>query len=218
MIKRHPESSMLVEYASGSLELAPTISITTHLQFCETCRAQVNSLNSIGGEMLSESDAQTVSDDLLNRVLDCLEDKPAPAPVKTSKHVDPVAQDLPRYIQGLLPAKELSWRSLSSSVRMSPIPVGESRNELSLLRIKAGGKTPEHGHKGRELTVVLKGSFSDEDGVYQEGDFLVREPGDIHRPQASMQTECICLSVLEAPIKLTGVKQVLNPFLPFSPA
>ena len=50
------------------------------------------------------------------------------------------------------------------------------------------------------------------------GDFIVREPGDVHRPRATQQAECICLSVLEAPIQLTGIKKVLNPFLRFSPS
>ena len=75
-----------------------------------------------------------------------------------------------------------------------------------------------HDHKGREITLVLYGSFSDADGVYEEGDFIVREPGDIHSPQATLDDECICLSVVEAPIRLVGpVMRGLNPFLSFKP-
>jgi putative transcriptional regulator len=66
--------------------------------------------------------------------------------------------------------------------------------------------------------VVLKVSFSDEDGVYHPGDFIVREAGEIHRPCATLNDDCICLSVLEAPIKLTGIKRIFNPFLRFSPS
>jgi len=43
---------------------------------------------------------------------------------------------------------------------------------MALHRIKAGGKAPEHDHKGTEITVVLTGSFSDEDDIYQPGDFI----------------------------------------------
>ena len=96
--------------------------------------------------------------------------------------------------------------------------MGEKDYEVALHRIDAGGKAPEHDHRGREITVVLTGSFSDEDGVYQPGDFLVREPGDTHRPFAARNEDCICLSVLEAPIKLTGIKRILNPFLSFTPS
>ena len=96
--------------------------------------------------------------------------------------------------------------------------MGERRYELALHKIDAGGKVPDHDHRGQEITVVLKGSFSDEDGVYQPGDFLVREPGESHRPMAAQNDDCICLSVLEAPIKLKGLKSLLNPFLSFSPS
>ena len=116
-----------------------------------------------------------------------------------------------------MPVGNLAWRSLSPSLKVAPIGIGEKVHELALHRIKVGGKVPEHNHKGSEITVVLKGSFSDEDGVYQEGDFIVREAGDVHQPIAAKNEECICLSVLAAPIKLTGIKRLLNPLLTFSP-
>lgn len=220
MVKRHPDPDFLVEYASGSLSLAPCISVTTHLQFCETCRDSVESLKDIGGEVLVSSDQVEVSDDLLSRVLDCIEnDAPARDETRARKTVtDGVAVELPQYVQDLLPAGELGWKKLSPALRAAPISVGEQQFELALHRIDAGGKTPEHDHRGREITVVLKGSFSDEEGVYQPGDFIVREPGHRHRPYAAQNEECVCLSVLEAPIKLTGIKSVLNPFLSFSPS
>jgi len=145
-------------------------------------------------------------------------DKPEPK----TKHRDLVCTDkvgsiLPPYVRGLLPAS-LNWNNLSSSLKVAPISVGETRYELALHKISAGGKVPEHDHNGQEITVVLKGSFSDEDGVYQTGDFLTKNPGDSHRPMAAQNDDCICLSVSEGPIKLKGLKRVFNPFLSFSPS
>lgn len=219
MISMHPEADLLVEYAAGSLSLAPCISVTTHLQFCEHCNHSVESLKEIGGDIMQMGEAVPVSDDLLDRVLNCIDsDEPAqPQKLQSTGSRDDVAHQLPPFVQELLPEAELKWRKLSPSLRVAPITVGEDKYELALHRISSGGKAPEHDHKGREITVVLKGSFSDEDGVYQPGDFIVREPGDKHRPFASRNNECICLSVLEAPIKLTGIKRVLNPFLSFNP-
>ena len=125
---------------------------------------------------------------------------------------------IPEYLNQFLPRSGLNWRKLSSSVTVAPISVGETRYELALHKICAGGQTPVHDHNGVEYTVVLKGSFSDEDGMYNEGDFLTREPGDIHRPFASQHEDCICLSVLEAPIRLKGLGRVLNPFMRFQPS
>lgn len=219
MINRHPEADLLVEYATGSLSLAPCISVTTHLQFCENCRGSVESLKHIGGDLLQSVDSEPVSEDLLDRILECIDSGAEDEMTEVSVScADEVAADLPEYVQTLLPAGSLNWRKLTSSLRVAPISVGEQDFELSLHKINPGGKAPEHDHRGREITVVLKGSFSDEDGVYQPGDFIVREPGETHRPFAARNEECICLSVLEAPIKLTGLKRVFNPFLSFSPS
>ena len=89
---------------------------------------------------------------------------------------------------------------------------------LEYFLIKGGGRAPEHNHRGDEITLALTGSFSDEDGIYHPGDFIVRKAGEIHRPFAAQHRECICLSVLEAPIQLTGVKRIFSPFLSFSPS
>jgi putative transcriptional regulator len=220
MINRHPESDLLVEYASGSLSVAPCISVTTHLQYCKQCSDSVESLGEIGGELLTTAQAVPVSDELFDRVIASLdslvEEEPSDEPQRQCS--DSISAELPEFVQRLLPDGELDWRRLSPSLKVAPISVGEEEYELALHRIDAGGKAPEHDHLGKEITVVLTGSFSDEEGVYQPGDFLVREAGDTHRPFAARNQECICLSVLEAPIRLTGIKRVLNPFLSFTPS
>lgn len=221
MIKRHPDSTYLVEYSSGSLALAPNIAITTHLQFCDQCRRTVNALQDIGGDLLAGADSVPVSDDLLDTVLNCITDD-ADAPTATDqppiKNLDDLAEAVPAYIQRFLPEGNLNWKFLSPSLKVAAISIGEDVHELAFHKIKAGGKAPEHSHKGTEITVVLKGSFSDEDDIYQPGDFIIREAGDVHQPIAAKNEECICLSVLAAPIQLTGLKRFLNPFLSFSPS
>ena len=220
MINRHPDSDLLVEYVSGSLSVAPCISVTTHLQYCKQCSDSVESLGEIGGELLTTVEAVPVSDELFDRVIASLgslvEEEPSDEPQRQCS--DTISAELPEFVQRLLPDGELDWRRLSPSLKVAPISVGEEVYELALHRIDAGGEAPEHDHLGKEITVVLTGSFSDEDGVYQPGDFLVREAGDLHRPFAARNQVCICLSVLEAPIRLTGIKRVLNPFLSFTPS
>jgi putative transcriptional regulator len=219
MINKHPNPELLVEYTSGALSIAPAISVTTHLQFCDKCRDLTRSLTEIGGELLEDSGATPVSEDLLEKVLSCLEDpinSVKPTSGEATQEVDDVVSFLPKFVQQFLPEGGLTWKFLSPSLKTAAISVGEEVHELALHKIKPGGKAPEHDHSGTEITVVLKGSFSDEDGVYHPGDFIVREAGEVHRPFATRNEECICLSVLAAPIKLTGVKRVLNPFLSFS--
>ena len=224
MIKHHPSTALLTDYTVGSLSVAPAVSITTHLKYCQQCRDSVGSLKQLGGALLCEAEPAQISNDLLSQTLDRLdadESEMALAEGASEVHEFELSDELrgiPEYLNQFLPRNGLDWRKLSSSVTVAPISVGETRYELALHKICAGGQTPVHDHNGVEYTVVLKGSFSDEDGMYNEGDFLTREPGDIHRPFATQHEDCICLSVLEAPIRLKGLGRVLNPFMRFQPS
>ena len=64
------------------------------------------------------------------------------------------------------------------------------------------------------MTLVLQGGFSDSAGSYHEGDFIYREADELHAPTALQSEDCICLAVLDAPLKFTGWKyRWMNPFL-----
>jgi len=214
MVDRHPEAELLSEYAGGSVSPALCAAITAHLHFCPECKSHSKALCAVGASLMEHSDAVAVSENMLDAVfasIDSIESGPTAPVVALNK-------DYPPVVQHLLPESGPLWKSVSPSLKAASLPVGEDRFELALHRIKAGGMVPEHDHKGLEVTVVVRGSFSDEDGVYSEGDFIVREPGDVHRPLAAKNEECICLSVVEAPIRMTGIKSLLNPFLSFNPS
>jgi len=219
----HPDGDLLVEYSSGSLSPAMCVSISAHMHFCDSCRDENLRLTEIGGSLLSEVAPEALQTSALDEVFSKIDGEVDAAviqqPVKTNEVQRGVElKSLPAMIQNLIPTREPKWKFLSPSLRAAAIPVGENSCELALHKIKAGGSTPSHDHNGREVIVVLKGSFSDEDGIYAEGDFIVHHPGEVHRPQASQNQECICLSVLEAPLKLTGaLHRFLNPFFSFNP-
>jgi putative transcriptional regulator len=83
-----------------------------------------------------------------------------------------------------------------------------------LQKLCAGGKAPAHTHRGEETTVVLQGAFADIKGVFNQWDFVVLGPEDEHKPVALEGDDCITLSVLSAPLKLTGTfTRLLNPFI-----
>ncbi len=221
MVRLHPNVELLSEYSSGGLSPAQNAAVSAHLHFCDKCRDHVYSLEEIGGWLVEQAEAQPVSEDMLGAVLACIEEAEAnpPEAVEISPVTDGDVARLPKPVQKLVPNGKADWRNLSKSLEVAALPVGETRFELALHKIKAGGRTPEHDHNGMEITVVLQGSFSDDDGVYQEGDFIVREPGDVHRPMATQNDQCICLSVCEAPIRMTGnISRLFNPFLGFNPS
>lgn len=215
MIKHHPDDNLLTEFSAGTLPFGQSIAVSAHLHYCNRCRARVSSLNTLGADLLQHSEPESVSDSLLASVMDQLDNEPQAKPVVKA----PVRNQKPKVLEKILASSgQEKWEFLTPSLDMARLKTGQNEFEVSLHRIKAGGSVAEHDHKGTEITLVLEGSFSDEAGIYNEGDFLLREAGQVHRPLASRDAPCICLSVVAAPVRMTGTfTRLLNPFLSFRP-
>ncbi|WP_426416232.1 ChrR family anti-sigma-E factor [Aestuariirhabdus sp. LZHN29] len=219
MIKQHPTSDLLAEYAAGSLPWAQAVCVTTHLHYCSTCTMEVDTLNQLGAQLMAGDSEAAADTALLDRVLKEI-DQPreqAPAQVATVPLSAGARADLPPIVNHLIGTTEVQWKRVSSGLRAAHLNVGDTEHEVALHKICAGAKVAHHDHRATEVTVVLRGSFSDEDGVYGEGDFLLREPGETHRPMAAQNQDCLCLSAQQAPIRLTGAWCWLNPFLRIQP-
>lgn len=53
-------------------------------------------------------------------------------------------------------------------------------------------KIPQHTHRGMESTLILHGGFSDEDGHYEAGDYLVKDASIKHSPYTQKErTACV---------------------------
>lgn len=217
----HPDKAMLVEFSAGTLETAPSICISAHLHFCEACRTELLSLNEIGAQLMAEATPVPVDDAALESALDAVMAViDQPQRVETAVKDQPNKSGFPFSISKLIANAEstLTWKRLTSSVDIAQFKTGQKVFEVALHKICAGGKTPKHDHNGVEYTVVLKGSFSDERAVYKEGDFLMRQPGDVHQPMGAQNGECICLSALSAPIKLANpLGFLMKPWLRINP-
>ena len=110
----------------------------------------------------------------------------------------------------------LKWKSFGKNLSIVDIDRVDEKREVALHRLAPGGAVAHHDHHGREITVVLTGSFSDRDGQYYPGDFIVKEPGEQHKPMASENSACVCLSVTDAPVKFTGMlTRLLNPVVAY---
>ncbi|WP_193164849.1 ChrR family anti-sigma-E factor [Microbulbifer hainanensis] len=229
MIRHHPDQNMLLEYAAGNLPWAVSLSVSAHLQLCPQCRRHCENLNHLGGNLLDDSEPQPTADDALQRLLDRIEvaERQSAEEPRTATDTradkrgsnDPALANLPRVIDKLVRNNwPLKWQRVSPALKMSRLKSGQDRYEVAFHRIGRGGKTAEHDHRGQEVVLVLHGRFSDADGVYGPGDFLVREPGEVHRPIATQDQECLCFSVVEAPVAVTGLLGwLVNPFLSFRP-
>lgn len=212
MVSFHPDSRLMNEFAAGSLPLAQSACVSIHLNFCEQCQRQSRRLQQMGSALFEQLPQVAVDDSLLNAVLARLDEEP---PLSYNTHgVDKHGQ--PALLQRLMAGDyaDLDWNRITSTLKISHLRTGDVDHEFALYHIKAGDSIPQHSHRGTELTLVLEGSFSDEDGVYQPGDFLMRDASHVHSPTATQAADCICIGVLDAPIRFTGWNyRLLNPFL-----
>ena len=212
MVNYHPDTRLLNEYASGALPLAQSVCVSLHIKYCEQCRRTHQRLQQLGSALFEELAPQQVDDSLLSTVMSRLDEEPKPLSYQSA----PADDNGPPLIQRLMKGDytDLDWQKVSSNVRISRLRTGDVDNEFALYHINAGASIPKHTHKGTELTLVLEGAFSDEDGHYKVGDFVMRDAQQQHTPTATQDRDCICIGVLDAPIKFTGWKyRMVNPFL-----
>ncbi|GAB1256799.1 ChrR family anti-sigma-E factor [Aurantivibrio plasticivorans] len=236
-ILHHPSQELLVSYAAGSCSTSQALCIATHLEFCAKCRALHNRNNAIGGALLDTAASSTHSVSSINprsksRVMELIANRQTeggqalapqtPEPLTKTEpsprnQLTPSKQSAtPRALRKLVPdgLSSIRWKMATLSVKTSDLFKDHDGTNVSLLKIKAGGKVGKHRHLGDEYTVILQGSFSDETGVYKKGDFLLRDANQQHTPVATKDTECICLTAQEAPLQFTGKWwSVFNPFL-----
>lgn len=215
MIKHHPDVNLLVDYVSGNVSIAKSVCIAAHNGYCGICRKSTFQLEALGAELFTALDSDTVSNSTFEAVLDKLEEKPQ----IQSKALNPKEDSFPLVLNKLMRDgfKDLKWRKITSALSVSQLYTGDLNHECALFQIVAGGKIPEHDHKGTEMTVVISGGFSDRRGVYHQGDFICWERHQIHAPTALESEDCICLAVSEAPLRFTGWRyRWMNPFLRFS--
>lgn len=219
----HPDDMTLMNYAAGSCSVPESLAVAMHLCFCHDCRQHVKNLNHLGGALLETIKPASTDDDAFDLLMASLEphDHSAPAKVKmeptsadriTQHFINPLLRYLPTSLVDLpwqKQTKEISKFDLTSLVNVKGF-------QVALQKINAGAKVPKHTHKGFEYTVILSGGFSDELGVYHEGDFIARNASHKHSPTALQNEDCICLTVLNAPLKFTGWYRVLNPFMAWS--
>lgn len=213
MIKHHPSIDILTEHAAGTLPLAQSACVAAHMNYCESCARSVSQLQQVGAALFCAADPEPVGDAMLERVLARLDEEP-PLSYANGGRIgdDPTPALLRRLMRGDF--SDLSWKKVTESLRTSLIRTGDPQFEFSLLHIAAGGEIPTHDHRGAEMTLILEGGFSDQSGSYHQGDFIYREPGHVHAPRAFEGEDCICLAVIDQPIRFTGWKyRWMNPFM-----
>lgn len=227
MIHYHPDDNMLIEFGNGSLDWGLCILVSAHIEQCRLCKAKIKTQERIGAVLLCTSKMEPSAADSLDKLLtkiQLMEQAATQQKLPLSSDATPSPCDVdqvayPKVVNKLLRHRTLpNWQRISRSLKARRLITGQTKYEISLHNICSGGQVSEHDHRGLEITLVIKGCFSDAQGLYGPGDFIRKEPGQIHRPTASQNEDCLCLSAVEAPVKLTGfIGRCINPFLTIHP-
>lgn len=212
----HPSEELLMEYAAGAMAEPLAVALASHVALCSDCGKLIAKLEALGGVALDDLSPAALAGDALARTLAAL-DRVEPAAPKP--HYDDATRKLiPAPVRPYLRGSfaDVKWRKQGKGVERANLDSVDPAYSMFLLRVRAGQPSAIHTHSGNEYTIVLSGAYTDGSQRFGRGDFQHAAPDINHIPIAEAGQACICLVVLDAPIKLTGpIGKYFNRFVPF---
>jgi len=207
----HPIDALMAQYAAGQLSPALHGLVAAHLAIKPENRGFVGALEAIRAqdiETAAPSSPIRNRDSRLAAIFD--------APMTTAPRAQGQDGILPAPLADFIGYRldAVPWRTVLPGIREFHVPHAEKTGgEASLLWIKPGRIMPSHTHDGTEVTLVLKGAFSDTTGHYARGDIAIAEDDLDHKPVTDDREDCLCFIVTDAPLHLTGpVGRILDRF------
>lgn len=204
-IKHHTPDAMLAAYAAGNLQHAFAVVVASHVSLCAQCRVALEAHQAVGGAILEDTGAVTVSSSLKDNILAQLDAPVTPEPVYERSGI------FPGPVMEAMKGRAPRWKKLGMGVRQD-ILSADANGSVRLLYIPPGQAVPDHSHNGLELTLVLQGSFSDEIGRFGVGDMEIADEDLEHTPVADPGDPCICLAATDARLRFRAlVPRLLQP-------
>jgi putative transcriptional regulator len=205
-----PIDALLAAYCAGTLDPSLHALVASHLLMKPDSRAFVAALENLAASEMNVTPPVPLThrDGMLKSIFN--------APVLSARKpvVQAASSILPAPLRHYLGRDfdAIRWRAKLPGVKEYRIAETE-RGEASLLWVKAGRRMPSHTHEGSEVTLVLKGAFSDVTGHYARGDIAIAESDLDHIPVTDAGEDCICFAVTDAPLHLTGpIGRLLDKF------
>ncbi len=216
-IRHHPKSLTLAAYAAGNLDEARAVVIATHVLLCADCRRAVGDFESLAGACLAAVDPVAMNDSALDSFWARAGRQDRPAAPPSTRAANDFALDashpLAAYLKDGVDA--IAWRAVAPGLSQHVIPAeGYRPGVLRLLKIAPGVRIPKHTHGDEELTLILRGSYTDEVGDFAPGDLADLDGEILHAPLATGAEPCICLIATSAPLRFkTLIGRVVQPFI-----
>ncbi len=203
-INHHLDPATLMSCAAGSQPETLAAVVASHLSVCPHCRSELRKFERIGEALFDDLMPTPVTKQIPIVAMRSLEaDGSTDTPEVADGH-----GDLPAPIRDLSRSKldDIPWRRLAPGVWHYPLSLSDNaKGDLRLLKVAPGTAIPEHGHGGSEMTLILRGSYSDTFGTFRAGD--VADLGDDvdHQPIADPVDGCICLIASDRKAKFKGL-------------
>ncbi|MEZ8603251.1 ChrR family anti-sigma-E factor [Vibrio splendidus] len=230
MIKHHPNSAILKDFVGGTLADSVSLIVSSHVELCEHCQQQVSMLTAQAADSVFESDTSAFESDTsglqlsdsemdaflsddgefdFNAIAQITADSSQAIEVTPEVQQVTVADTTFTIPRALNSVARKDWMNLGKISR-ARLDFDDEAHHTSLLHIDKDGQVPCHTHKGFEITLLLEGSFEDEMGVYNKGDFIWLDGDHTHQP--ATKEGCVCLTVSSDALYFTkGVSQLFNP-------
>lgn len=219
MITHHPSYELLNAYVEGNLPASVSAAISIHSELCEVCAKNIKRMteSSANDVFLHEeniySDIKPQASSALNNFESMISAITDDETIYKEVKKDPLEIEIKGSIYQLptaLRSMSMSgWHKMGKLSR-SRLNLNEGNIHSSLLHIDKDGSVPSHTHKGFELTLLLEGSFEDEMGTYEKGDFIWLTNKNTHSP--STKEGCLCYTVCDDALQFTqGLSKLLNP-------
>lgn len=202
----HPSPDLLLDYATGGLDLPARVLLAAHIARCERCKVDLERLRAPGAGYLRSLDDSSGPSRVLWQRLQAAIVNEEPARARDGA-LKAFGIPLPGAAWAELgPRRPLEWRSLLARGIQWASVGGDPDTGSALVAVKAAKRTvlPAHEHTRVELGVILEGGFADHVGDYDLGDFFTYEAGTAHRPRMDPTEGCIALIRLEAPNRFLG--------------
>lgn len=197
-INHHLNDAILMAYAAGSLPEAFNLIVASHISLCDECRARAASFDALGGEILDNMTNATMTPDSYDATMGLIEGGEIAFTPEPTHDTGVLPAPLQHYVGGDLDA--VRWKPVGMGVKQALLPTSKEAS-ARLLFIPAGTAMPDHGHRGTEMTMVLKGAFLDDDDYFARGDIEIADSDLHHTPVADIHEDCICIAVADAPLQ-----------------
>ena len=212
-ILHHPGSESLMSCSAGSMPEAFAAVMAAHMDVCPQCREELALMENIGVVLF-----KNMSPSPMTREAPVMAARRAEADGETSvvRSTKISAGDMPVPLRSIAGdyLDDIAWKRLAPGLMHYQFPLSKTAiGDLRLIKVAPGMALPEHGHGGSELTLILRGAYTDKTGRDRVGDLADLDDNIEHQPIADAVEGCICLVASDHKIRFKSIMaRLVQPF------